>query len=41
MISKSVTGQCASEDIGPLRRLDFEIPYRLEKGTSASQDVVP
>ena len=34
---KVITGRCASEDIG-LERVDCEIPYRLERGTSVSKD---
>ena len=28
--------RCASEDAGPLRGVDCEIPHRLERGTNIS-----
>ena len=33
MVSELDTGRCASEDAGPLRGVDCEIPHRLERGT--------
>ena len=36
MVSESDTGQCGSEDAGPSRGVDCEIPHRLERGTMHS-----
>ena len=36
IVSESNTGWCASEDAGPLRRVDCEIPPRLERGMKHS-----
>ena len=36
MVSKPNTGQCASEDVGPSRGVDCEIPHRLERETKHS-----
>ena len=33
MVSVLDTGWCASEDVGPPKGVDCEIPHRLEKGT--------
>ena len=38
MISMPGIGRCASEDAGHRRRVDCEIPHRLEGGMSASED---
>ena len=32
MVSEPDTGQCANEDVGLPRRVDCEIPHRLERG---------
>ena len=32
IVSEPDIGWCASEDVGPPRGLDCEIPYRLERG---------
>ena len=34
IVSELDTGRCASKDAGPLRRVDCEIPHRLERGTN-------
>ena len=36
MVLESDTGRCASEDAGPSRGVDCEIPHRLERGTKHS-----
>ena len=36
MLSDPDTGWCASEDAGPLKGVDCEIPHRLERGTKHS-----
>ena len=36
IVSESDTGRCASEDVGPPRRVDCEIPHRLN-----NEDVGP
>ena len=33
MVWELDTGLCASEDVGPPRGVDYEIPHRLERGT--------
>ena len=33
MESELGTERCASEDVGPPRGVDYEIPHRLERGT--------
>ena len=33
------TRRFASKDAGPQRYVDWEVPYRLEKGMSASEDI--
>ena len=33
MVLELDTGQCASEDVGPSRGVDCEIPRRLKRGT--------
>ena len=38
MVLEPDIGWCVSEDIGPRRRVDREIPHRLKRGTSASED---
>ena len=35
------TRRCASEDAGPRRGVDWGLPHRLKKGTSASEDAGP
>ena len=35
------TGWCVSEDAGLRRGVDCEIPHRLERATSVSEDVEP
>ena len=35
------TEQCASADVGPRRGVECEISHRLERGTSASDDIGP
>ena len=34
MVLELDVGWCATEDAGPLRRVDCEIPHRLRRGTS-------
>ena len=34
IVSEPDTGRCANEDVGPPRRVDDEIPRRLERGTT-------
>ena len=34
MVLEPVTERCAREDAGPSKRVDCEIPHRMEKGTS-------
>ena len=41
MVSKPDIGRCASEDARPRRGVNCEIPHRLERGTSASEDAGP
>ena len=36
MVSKPNTERCASEDVGPTRGVDCEIPHRLENGAKHS-----
>ena len=36
MVLEPNTGQCASEDAGPLRGVDCEIPHQLERGMEHS-----
>ena len=36
MVSEPDIGQCVSEDAGPPRRVDCEIPHWLERGTKHS-----
>ena len=36
MVSKPDTGPCASEDTGPPRGVNCEIPHWLERGTKHS-----
>ena len=36
MVLESGSGLRTSEDVGPLRGVDCEIPHRLEKGTKHS-----
>ena len=36
MILEPDTGRCASEDVGPPRGVDREIPHRLERGMKHS-----
>ena len=36
IVSELDTGQCASEDVGWPRRVDFEIPHQLERGIKHS-----
>ena len=31
----------ASEDVGPRKRVDYEVPHRLERRTSVSEDTGP
>ena len=33
IVSEPGTGWCASEDVGPLRGVDCEIPHQLERAT--------
>ena len=33
MVSEPVIGRCVSEDVGPPREVDCEIPHLSEKGT--------
>ena len=33
MVSEPDIGRCASEDAGPPKKVDYEIPHRLERGT--------
>ena len=38
------TRRCACKDVGPQKRMDLggrRVPYRLQKGTSASEDAGP
>ena len=35
------SGQYANEDVEPQRGVDCEIPHRLERVTSTSEDVAP
>ena len=36
MVSESDTRQCASEDVEPLRGVDYEVLHQLERGTKHS-----
>ena len=36
MVSEPDIGRCASEDTRPSRKIDCEIPHRLERGTKHS-----
>ena len=33
--------RCVSKDAGPQRGVDWGVPHRLEKGTSANENVGP
>ena len=35
IISESDIERCASEDVGPPRGVDYDIPHRLERGTKS------
>ena len=41
MVSEPDIRRCVSEDAGPRKGVDDEIPRRLERGMSASKDTEP
>ena len=41
MVSESDISQCVSEDAGPRREVEGEIPHQLERETSTSETVGP
>ena len=40
LVSELDIGRCANEDVESQRGVDFEIPHRLKRGTSASEDEI-